>query len=83
MTSEADRDAVCEDYHRYFHKQLADFKNYPFHNEIEAILTAADQGDIQLSCFCAPKRCHCETIKDYVTGVISMAEQAQEGRFHG
>ena len=33
--------------------------------ELDMIKTAAEKGDVHLVCFCAPQRCHCETIKEY------------------
>ncbi len=72
MASESDRDAVCDQYQEYFDNQVkAVPENYPFHNELDLIFIAASEGDIHLQCFCAPKRCHCETIKTFIDDLLS------------
>lgn len=56
MRSEADRDRVCEAFAQtpWHSAQLAYF---------QTILEAARKGDVVLLCWCAPKRCHADVIK--------------------
>ena len=72
MHSESERDKVCQEYEMLFDQTMHDssllnsnvgkFKAYiqqivDFHNE---------HGHVTLACWCAPKRCHCETIKRWI-----------------
>lgn len=63
------RDEVCDQYHAYFHKALCEDARFR-----QAVNTLADQyqqgQDIILGCFCAPKRCHCDTIKAYIEDLM-------------
>jgi len=68
MHSEAERDRVCEQYAAYFQQRIA--KNNPgdpFIQELKRIQQLYKQyGKLRLFCWCAPKRCHAETIRDYL-----------------
>jgi hypothetical protein len=62
--SEADRDAVCDKYEEYFKSQMQ--SNSKFQNYVNRIIEIARKENVALACWCAPKRCHSETIKRYV-----------------
>lgn len=65
MKDESKRDEVCDKYEEYFEKQRVenvDFLAYL----TKLVLTYAAYGKLNLFCWCAPKRCHAETIKKYV-----------------
>lgn len=63
----AQRDYVCEQYHIYFYEQVVVKRNQSMLRELTAIKRKLENnGTVKLGCFCAPKRCHCETIKEYV-----------------
>lgn len=65
MRDESQRDEVCDKYEAYFYKQL-DY-NSEFAMYLRKMLSALKQyGRIQLYCWCAPKRCHAETIKAWL-----------------
>lgn len=64
MKSEADRDFVCDKYEEYFKSQMK--SNVKFRNYVNRIIEIAKTQDVALACWCAPKRCHSETIKRYV-----------------
>lgn len=67
MNSNSTRDDVCEDYIDYFYHNLnPDLSPPGFLKYLDKILQAAKQRDIILGCWCAPRRCHCDTIKQYV-----------------
>jgi hypothetical protein len=64
MRSEAERDIVCDKYEKYFNEALLD--NEP--NICQSLANLRNilerYGKIELFCWCAPKRCHAETIKN-------------------
>ena len=63
MHNESMRDEVCDAYDKWLHSPQAG--NHL--RIIERILQRVNEGKVvALYCFCAPKRCHCETIRDYV-----------------
>ena len=65
MYHEYMRDGVCDEYERHFNKQLAE--NPRFKKELDRLARLhAEHGKLTLYCWCAPKRCHAETIRDYI-----------------
>ena len=77
MRGEDDREAVCDKYEEWFYENVEadNFLNYvnaigatrsPMINMLVDIYTQASRKDINLGCFCAPKRCHCDTIKAFI-----------------
>ena len=64
MAHEGMRDEVCEKYESWFAEKVV---NSPaVRAELHRILLLARQGDVALGCFCAPRRCHAETIKRFL-----------------
>lgn len=68
MHNESQRDGVCDEYEKYFDHQVNELQNPDMLAELRLIYSAARKGDINLGCFCAPKRCHCDTIKAFIDG---------------
>ena len=74
MKSEDQRDIVCNQYEQYFGAIVQNWiggciiekKNEEFVNELWRIGQLSKTQDIALACWCAPKRCHGETIKDFI-----------------
>ena len=67
MVSEDQRDAVCEQYEQYFENIVRTKSNEEFMNELRRLYKLAKQyGKLTLFCWCAPKRCHAETIKKFL-----------------
>ena len=64
MRDESKRDSVCDDYEEYFNAMM--YTDNRFINEVNRICKLAETNDITLLCWCAPKRCHAETIKKYI-----------------
>jgi hypothetical protein len=65
MNDESKRDEVCDKYEKYFFERLE--VDEQFAKAVQNIIDCAKAGfDIALCCWCAPKRCHAETIKRYV-----------------
>lgn len=70
MTSESDRDRVCDMYERWFNTQLAE-QNEVFLNELRRLYVIhRTYGKLRLFCWCAPKRCHAETIRNFLNKYI-------------
>lgn len=58
MKDESKRNEVCDKYHEYFHLNIP--------QRAKELVEIAKTQDIELACFCSPKRCHTETIKAYI-----------------
>lgn len=60
IKTEAESDFICYQYEDYFSSELKDAFLY----EVERLLEIYETyGELNLFCWCAPKRCHAETIK--------------------
>lgn len=67
MKDEADRDFVCDWYHQYFYHNLnPDIAPSGFLEQLDHLIQMAKREPVMLGCWCAPKRCHCDTIKGYI-----------------
>ena len=64
---QAERDKVCDDYENWFNDQIVNQpEDSDFFKYIELIRKIhRENGKVYLVCFCAPKRCHGETIKRF------------------
>lgn len=69
MQNETQRNTVCDQYEVYFNIKI---KNDREIQELlkQMIQTLRDYGQLNLFCWCAPKRCHAETIRKYLLEVI-------------
>lgn len=66
MKSDYERGLVCEQYRRYFYKKIFD-NDIEFIKEIERLRDILNQyGKLELYCWCYPKMCHAQTIKEYL-----------------
>lgn len=64
MTQQNTRDVVCDAYEKHFYNQLGQTE---FTDALDALIHLYEEyGRLSLFCWCAPKRCHAETIKDYI-----------------
>lgn len=70
MKSEKDRDRVCNLYSTLFHDRVRS-GDPAFCNELRRLLAMARAGDLTLGCFCAPRRCHGDTIKEFLDSVLT------------
>jgi len=70
MRAEWMRDEVCDKYNLWFLKQS---KHQPkFIAELNLLLRVyKEHGRLRLFCWCAPKRCHAETIKAWLNAQLS------------
>ena len=69
MDKESERNEVCRMYVTYFDQQVK--IDGDFRNEIIRIYRLAKEGkNIALACWCAPKQCHGDYIKQFVEGYL-------------
>jgi len=61
--TEYGRDKACDMYDEYFHMML---KDEDFKSALDEIAKSAQLEDVRLGCWCAPKRCHTETIRRWL-----------------
>jgi len=65
-----DRDAVCDKYADHFKDIVSGARpnvGYHFMEELNRLLKIYKKyGQLYLFCWCAPKRCHAETIKKWL-----------------
>ncbi len=64
MKNESERDKVCKQYQEWFYEELFDSVIQAELWLLKDILTK--YGKLRLFCWCSPKRCHAETIRDYI-----------------
>lgn len=64
MRNESERDKVCEKYKEWFYDELYDSAMQAELSILNDILLK--YGKLNLFCWCAPKRCHAEVIKEYL-----------------
>jgi hypothetical protein len=68
MHSDYVRNLVCDEYEKYFYSMV---KNSNTDSAFKDALSALaeiykEYGKLALFCWCAPKRCHAETIREYL-----------------
>lgn len=64
MKDESKRDEVCDKYNDYFNKMC---KQSLMGKELWILANVhIEYGKLELACYCAPKRCHCDAIKRHL-----------------
>jgi len=58
------RDEAVEAYRGYFKEQME--TNSAFLNEMRRIYRIARKQEVNLICYCAPLRCHCDVIRGFM-----------------
>ena len=72
--TQSERDRVCELYKDTFVSRMKESQSMK--DQLNLIWnTGRRNGIVELQCYCYPRRCHCETIKD-----IIMNKQVELGR---
>lgn len=71
-----ERNRVCDEYEITFKKLLEDSEE--FKTAMNSLLYIAKIGDLNLVCFCHPKRCHTETIKNWLETQMKCDEKKVE-----
>jgi len=64
MSNESERDDVCNKYEHWFYVVPHDPKFYDYTEKLLKIYKKYKK--LNLFCWCAPKRCHAEIIKEYL-----------------
>ena len=65
MRDESERELVCNKYEKYFAEQFR--TNEQFKQELRRLFKIYKHfGKLELFCWCAPRRCHAETIKQFL-----------------
>ena len=71
MRSEDERDEVCHRYRAWFVNRLHD-SNGKVMEELKRLYILHEKWNkLRLFCWCAPKRCHAETIKEWLENEIN------------
>ena len=83
MYNESQRDEVCDKYEVYFNQKVKIEKNKPMLAQLQFIQEEAKKGDVNLGCFCAPKRCHCDTIKKYIEEQLEATQEYKYEEIEG
>lgn len=66
MRDESMRDEVCDKYEVWF-KSKVDAKDPAVMNQLRALWREGKRtGDLKLGCYCAPRRCHADTIARFL-----------------
>lgn len=70
ITSSEDRDTVCDRYETYLRCEYT--HNRAMKEQLNTIhRIGLEQGEVNLVCFCADKRCHGESIKRLIEDAIN------------
>jgi hypothetical protein len=70
LYTDGDRDHVIELYREWLHTSY--FNNPIVRSEIDRLVTLCKDGaNIELQCYCAPKKCHGDVIKEFVETILS------------
>jgi hypothetical protein len=76
MRDESMRDEVCDKYAKYFDKKVK-VKGSDFRNEVIRIYRMVRDGkDVALGCWCYPKRCHAEYIKEFIERYVKESKDS-------
>ena len=70
MRDESKRDRVIEKYRIWLWEQMQ--SDTQAHRELKRLLKLASEGPLILGCWCAPKRCHAEIVRN---ALLWMAKQ--------
>lgn len=70
LRDESMRDDVCERYEEYFKRNVQRGVNPQFRDYVVKLFKTAQTQDLALGCWCAPKRCHAETIKRFLDDAL-------------
>jgi len=69
--TDLERNRVCDLYIGWLRNQYT-IVDSPARRMLEQLADIAVAGDLALQCCCAPKRCHAETIKSAIEGIIRL-----------
>ncbi len=70
MKTEADRNEVCDKYQKWFDNKIAEKDPNVLYQLRDLWTIGKKQGYLKLGCHCAPKRCHADTIAEFLKKYI-------------
>jgi len=68
--SERERTKVIKEFEVYFNESIKD-KSCSLYKEVVRIYRIAQKEDVKLECFCSPKRCHGDIIKEFLDSQLN------------
>lgn len=71
------RDEAVAHYEAWLAVQIRD-KNWEVINELNRLLKIAKEGDLELRCYCAPKKCHGDVVKKFLEAQLQMWSQEKK-----
>lgn len=77
--SEAERNRVCDLYHDWFYERVQS-GDPKIITELRRLFKIARDGNLNLGCFCAPRRCHGDTIKQFLDNQLNIWKQTRSER---
>ena len=80
LSNEEDRDKVCDKYNHYFNNLVSDLDQHKkFKLALDILIKLYQKyGKLNLFCWCAPKRCHVEIIKQYLEEKLGLGEKEKK-----
>ena len=66
MKKEADRDLVCDQYEKWFDYKVSKQDPLVMSELRRLFIIGKTQGYLKLGCYCAPRRCHADTIAKFL-----------------
>jgi hypothetical protein len=77
--SKEERNRVCNEYEKYIKEEIKN--NQEIKNQLNLIWnTVRKHGEAKIGCFCAPKRCHCETIKEILENKFNELQKKEKNK---
>jgi Domain of unknown function (DUF4326) len=70
MNNESERDKVCDKFKTWLDLQMT-LEGGKVQKRITELSDIAKTKDVELACFCSPKRCHTESIKETIEQLLS------------
>ena len=70
---------VCAKYKIWFYEQLD--SNLEFRKHVFHLVRAASKDDLNLMCSCKPRRCHTDTIEEFINAALISDLTAKEEAF--
>lgn len=70
MRKESERDSVCEQYEEWFNNKLSEQDPVVLNELRKLFVIGRQQGYLKLGCYCAPRRCHADTIAKFLKNYV-------------
>lgn len=75
MKDESKRDEVCDKYAEWFNRKVREH-DPEVCEELQRLYRLGLQRPVKLICYCAPRRCHADTIANYLNKLQHLAGDA-------